>query len=178
MICEFWMIYEFWILIININAFNNLLCEFNWNSLIYADANAACNGFLQKYTEFYNKSFPIKFCRGKNLKTLHNPWLITGILKSIKTKSRLYKLFLRKPSHERESNYKSFRNKLTCLVRIARKNFYDNKLDKARSNLTQTWKILNEVINRRVAKSPYPAKIHHPRISWAALFLNPFHCNH
>ena len=104
------------------NAFNNLLCEFDWNSLIYADANAAYNGFLQKYTEFYNKSFPIKFRRGKNLKTLHNPWLTTGILKSIKTKSRLYKLFLRKPSHEHESNYKSFRNKLTCLVRVARKN--------------------------------------------------------
>ena len=43
-------------------------------------------------------------------------------LESIKTESRLYKLFLRKPSHERESNYKSFRNKLTCLVRVARKN--------------------------------------------------------
>ena len=102
-------------------------------------------------------SFPIKFCQGKNLKTLHNPWLTTGILKSIKTKSRLYKLFLRKPSHERESSYKSFRNKLTCLVRIARKNYYDNKLDKARSNLKQTWKILNEVINRHVTKLPYPA---------------------
>ena len=112
---------------------------------------------ILNYTEFYNKSFPIKFYRGKNLKTLHNPWLTTGILKSIKTKSRLYKLFLRKPSHERESNYKSFRNKLTCLVRIARKNYYDNKLDKAKANLKQTWKILNEVINRRVAKSPYPA---------------------
>ena len=52
----------------NINAFNNLLCEFDWNSLIHADANSAYNGFLQKYTEFYNKSFPIKFCQGKNLK--------------------------------------------------------------------------------------------------------------
>lgn len=61
--------------------------------------------------------------------------------------------YLRKPSHEREYIYKSFRNKLTCLVRVARKNYYDNKMDKARSNLKQTWKILNEVINRRVAKS-------------------------
>ena len=59
----------------NINEFNSLLCEFDWNSLIYADVNAAYNGFLQKYTEFYNKSFPIKFCQGKNLKTLHNPWV-------------------------------------------------------------------------------------------------------
>ena len=71
----------------NINAFNNLLCECDWNSLIYADANAAYNGFLQKYTEFYNKSFPIKFCQGEPVKTLHNPWLTTEILKSIKTKS-------------------------------------------------------------------------------------------
>ena len=107
--------------------------------------------------------------RGKNLKTLHNQWLKTGILKSIKTKSRLYKLFLRKPSHERESNYKSFRNKLTCLVRIARKNFYDNKLDKARSNLKQTWKILNEVINWRVAKSPYPASF--TKMKWKLAIL-------
>ena len=30
----------------NINAFNNILCEFDWNSLIYADANAAYNVFL------------------------------------------------------------------------------------------------------------------------------------
>ena len=49
----------------NINTFNNLLCESDWNYLIYADANAAYNGFLQKYTEFYNKSFPIKFCQEK-----------------------------------------------------------------------------------------------------------------
>ena len=52
----------------NINAFNNLLCEFVWNSLIYADENAAYNGFLQKCTGFYNKSFPIKFFQGKKLK--------------------------------------------------------------------------------------------------------------
>ena len=39
------------------NAFNNLLCEFDWNSLIYADANAAYNGFLQKYTEFITRVF-------------------------------------------------------------------------------------------------------------------------
>ena len=48
---------------------------------------------------------------------------------------------------------------VTCLVRVARKNDYDNELDKARSNLEQTCKILNEVINRHVAKSTYPATL-------------------
>lgn len=81
--------------------------------------------------------------------------------------------YLRKPSHEREYIYKSFRNKLTCLVCIARKNFYDNKLDKARSNLKQTWKIPNEEINRRVAKSPYPARFTKMKWKLAILLILP-----
>ena len=76
-------------------------------------------GFLRKYTEFYNKRFPLKFCRGKSVKTLRNPWLTTEVLKSIKTKSRLYQLFIKRPTHERESNYKKFKNKLICLIRVA-----------------------------------------------------------
>ena len=54
----------------NINSFTNILCEFDWNSLIHAGANAAHNGFVRKYTEFYNQSCPLKFYRGKSLKAL------------------------------------------------------------------------------------------------------------
>lgn len=97
------------------------------------------------------------FYQGKSLKTLQNPWLTTGLLKSIKTKSRLNQLFLKGPTQEHESNYQKFKNILTCLICAARRNYYDEKLDMARSNLKQTWKILNEVVNRRVAKASYPA---------------------
>lgn len=37
-------------------------------------------------------------------------------------------------------------------MRVA-KNYYNDKLDKSKSNL----KILNEVLNRRIVKAPYPA---------------------
>ena len=33
----------------------------------------------------------------------------------------------------------------------------DNKLDKSKSGLKQTWKILNEVLTRCITKTPYPA---------------------
>ena len=46
----------------NINAFNNLLCETDWNSLTSKDADAAYDEFLQKCTELYNKSFPPRLC--------------------------------------------------------------------------------------------------------------------
>ena len=85
---------------------------------------------------------------------MHNPWLTTGLLKSSKTKSRLYQLFFKRPTQERESNYKKLKNILTCLIYVARRNYYDKKLDMARSNLKQTLKILNEVINRQNVKAP------------------------
>ena len=76
------------------------------------------------------------------------------------------------------SNYKTFRNKLACLVRVARRNCYNNRLDKARSNLKQTWKILNEVIKRRVAKAPYPGsftkngmEIRNPKVTLPITFV-------
>ena len=140
------------------------MCEFDWNSLIHADANATYNGFLRKYTEFYKKSFSLKFYQGKSLTTLHNPWLTTGLLKSIKTKSRLNQLFLKRPTQDRESNYKKFKNILTCLICVARRNYYDEKLDMARSNLKQTWKIINEVINRQNVKAPHPASFSKNRV--------------
>ena len=43
---------------------------------------------------------------------------------------------------------------------MARRNYYSKKLDTARSNLKQTWKILHEVINRRIAKAQYPASFY------------------
>lgn len=122
------------------------------------------------------------------------PWLTTGLLKFIKTKPRLFQLFLKSRSHEHESNYKKLKTNLTFLIRVDRRNYYNKKIDMARSNLKQTWKILNGVINRQVAKAPYPVitlpksgqicqvksrpRILCPTISCAVLSLNPFRCNH
>ena len=104
------------------------------------------------------------FYQGKSLKTLQNQWLTTGLLKSIKTKSRLNQLFLKGPTQEHEFNYQKFKNILTCLICAARRNYYDEKLDIARSNLKHSWKILNEVINRRNVKTPYPASFFKNRV--------------
>ena len=53
--------------------------------------------------------------------------------------------------------YRGYKNKLATLIRVAKKNYYNDKLDESKSDLKQTWKILNEVLNRRIAKTQYPA---------------------
>ena len=45
--------------------------------------------------------------------------------------------------------YKRYKNKLTCLLRNTKKNYYEKKIEHAKSNMKDTWKILNEVLNRK-----------------------------
>jgi hypothetical protein len=60
------------------------------------------------------------------------------------------------PTSYRERKYKEYKNKLNHLIRIAKRTYYDTKLEQANSDLKTTWKLINEVINIRKKKSSYP----------------------
>ena len=47
--------------------------------------------------------------------------------------------------------------KLSHLIRIAKRSYYDRKFEIAKKDLKSTWKLLNEVINKRKSKSPLPS---------------------
>ena len=72
-----------------------------------------------------------------------------GLLKSINKKNRLYKQFVRSPTTSCELKYKTYKNKLNHLIRIAKCTYYDSKLEDAKNDLRATWKLLNEVKNKR-----------------------------
>ena len=54
-----------------------------------------------------------------------------GLLKSIKTKSKLYKAFLHNPCSPNHVQYKQNRNKLNHLLRISKRNYNDCKIESA-----------------------------------------------
>ena len=69
----------------------------------------------------YVKCFPIKV-KHISLKRLRKPWISTGILTSIKTKSRYFKLF--KLGMIDEVTNRRYRNCLNSVIRSAKKNYY------------------------------------------------------
>lgn len=93
----------------------------------------------------------------KCLRKLNAPWMTQGLLRSIRKKNRLYKKLINSPSLSRESRYKTYKNKLTHLIRNAKRSYYDSKFESAKSDLKQTWKLLNEVINKRTNKPSLPS---------------------
>ena len=112
--------------------------------------------FVRTFKNIYEKCFPMKTMTRKEIKLHSKPWITQGLIASIKTKSKLYKQFLRNPNPSSEATYKTFKNKLHILLRTSKRNFYDSKFESAKGNLQSTWKLIKEVINKRKTKPRLP----------------------
>lgn len=96
----------------------------------------------------YNATIPIKQFKCKEVK--RKPWLTAGLLTSIRNKNKIYKRLKcdNYYSSAYESYYKKYRNKLNYLICISEKLYFKNLLESNKNNLRNTWKILNQIINR------------------------------
>ena len=64
----------------------------------------------------------------------------------------LYQSFLNNPNSSSQNAYKSYRNKLTHSLRVAKRLYYEKQIEKLKSNVKATWKVLNEILNRNKGK--------------------------
>ena len=135
----------------NLSNFNDQLKAIDWSFLgESSDPNSSYNSFLKVFSDTYDKCCPLKMIKRKRYLS-HKPWLSKGLLKSIRSKNKLYKQFLRNPSVANEA-HKNYKNKLNHSLRIAKKSFYEKKLSEVKSITRATWRLLNEILNRKTSK--------------------------
>ena len=126
----------------------------NWDNVL------RCNDPQQAYTTFiYNFSaayddIPTYIPRCKKVKD--KPWLTKSLIKCIKKKNYLYSKYRKKHSHSNEVIYKTYRNRLTHILRGAKKNFFQNKFNKAKDNIKQTWNIINNLLSKKTHEKISP----------------------
>ena len=118
---------------INLNN-PNLTSDHKWNS------------FLDYVTTEYQDTFPLKQISRKKYKT--KPWITPGILRSAKTKEKLYLKFIKNPSPSNTSTYTRYKNAYNIAIRKARENYYKNALENDNKNVN-LWKITNEMLNNK-----------------------------
>ena len=63
---------------------------------------------------------------------------------------------MRQRTKEAENKYKKYKNKLTNIIRIARKEYYNKLLDNNKNNIKGIWNILNTVIKNSSKQLSYP----------------------
>ena len=86
------------------------------------------SSFYNKFSTIVNKHAPMKQLSSRKRKVLSKPWITTGLKVSIRMKNKLY------PSGD-EVRYKYYRNKISSLIRISKKNYYSDYFEANMPNI-------------------------------------------
>ena len=119
----------------------------NWSVLdSFTDCQSYFSNFLKLFKSMYDESFPVMRVRIKYRNRL--PWLSDGLKSSIKLKNKLYVISLKHPTMYNVHKYKQYKNKLTSILKLEEKNFYQRQIIDNKNNLRKVWAIIKEVINK------------------------------
>ena len=132
----------------NNEKFLELLGQSDFNEVMCInDAQLAFTKFQNIILTAYNNAYPLSIVniKYKNRK----PWLTRGLIHSIRNKNRLYVRYTYNRSNENELKYKTYRNKLNHILRIAEKQHITSLLEKEKHNIKRTWGIIKEIINKK-----------------------------
>ena len=98
----------------------------------------------------YNISFPIKKIVIKNtIDKSKSPWMTKSVLKSVRTKNKLYKAYLLNNSKKNQNLYKKYKNKLNHVIKASKKMYYEEQLIKYKHDTKMIWKTLNNILNKK-----------------------------
>ena len=137
----------------NVSFMKREMDTIQWDEIVNTeDVNECYSRFVTKLNEVFDRYVPYK--RFKCKKSVCNPWMTKGLLKSIRRKHKLYKCYLRNPNESNKRKYDKYRNKLTTVIREAKKIYFTASFDKEKGNIKQTWKMINNVLNKRSKKPP------------------------
>ncbi|KAM9816277.1 uncharacterized protein ACBT44_010682 [Syngnathus typhle] len=110
-----------------------------------SDVDAAFETLTKEISDTIQRTIPEKVIICNT--TTQNPWITKGILKSIKHKNKLYKIYINEPNHNNKIAYINYRNKLTHIIRKRKRNHFAD---------LKSWRVLNKVLNRNQKTPVFP----------------------
>ena len=119
----------------SIQLFRNKLLELNWCDILYGDVSQQVLNFDSVVNEIYCSTFPLKI-KYLSVKRLKSPWITSALFKSIKTKSRLFKLL--KLGHVSLEYYKRYCNTLKSVIRSSKSIYYKGAILNSVNNIKGT----------------------------------------
>ena len=151
----------------NYSQFNrdNFLLDFfdiDWKHVLKSsDPGKNLNDFISRTNDLINQHVPLKKVRHKDIP--RKPWITKGILTSIRHKNALYKKFIveknAQKKEELHSNFKSYRNWLTKILRLSKTSHYKAFFDMHKTNLRETWQGIRSLVSYKSRKNSSPSSL-------------------
>ena len=127
------------------------ISQVNWDALFLNNnnnANKIFSSFYTKLNKIINQHAPFKILSKRKLRQLSKPWITKGIKMSIKVKNKLYAL-------GDNVRYKQFRNKISALIRLSKKDYYVTFFENNFSSMEKTWEGINNLLHNKAKSSKY-----------------------
>ncbi len=140
---------------------SNLLNENILNSRLDQDPNVNYNILSDLIQEAKNKHMPTKTVKYNKYKHKKSPWITFGIINSINYRDDLYTKFKKanpdSPIHETyKINLKTYNKILKKSIRLAQIMYYEKVFQKYQSDIKNTWKTINTILDRTKKKKTFP----------------------
>ena len=141
----------------NIIKFRDHLRENNFRNVLETEcAENSYNNFIDTFKSTFDKAFPVTKCKPNKKHIKKVPWITDGLLTSSRTKQKLLKKKLEKPTAENIEAYKNFNNMYNKLKRITKINYYNEQIEINKHNMKKTWTILKKAIGKQSNKKNFP----------------------
>ena len=95
----------------------------------------------------------------RELKLRSKPWITPALRRSILIKNKLYKKFLKTRSSYYQSKFKYCINKLNHLIKISRKQYYNEYFSSCQGNPKKLWTGIKRIVNHKSKCKYIPTKI-------------------
>ena len=118
------------------------------------DVDEDVSRITETFTKTLNSHAPLRSLSRRERKLNEKPWITEGILKSIKTKNKLFKSCYKCSEANKIEFYKKYCNKFTHVESLAKSQYYNKLLTENRSNPKKSWEVRGQIIEGR-SKSRY-----------------------
>ena len=120
------------------------------NSLIIPEdnPNEALDKLVRMIKNKIDKHAPLKRLSRQQMKIKTKPWLTFGIIKSIKTKNKLFKLSYKQNKPNLVNKYKEYLKVLKQTIKKAKQSYYYEEIVKHKNIFQKQWGIINEILGR------------------------------
>ena len=130
-----------------IPPFLDLLKSMEWNSLLNENnPETAFNSFFHTIDAAVDVSFPEVTIKTRQKILTYSPWMTQALLKSTRTKQRLFSKKLRIPTDANKKGFTTYNQIFNKVRRAAKKQYYSEQFSENTHNIKKTWDIIRQVI--------------------------------
>ena len=115
--------------------------------------------FYSKISSIINKHIPVKQLSRREIKLKSKPWISKALRKSIQIKNNYYKKYLKTKSTYYHTKFKLYRNKLNHLLKISKKQYYNEYFFQNIKDGKRIWKGIKQIVQFKPLTSQRLIKI-------------------